>query len=300
MLRPERLVDSCRLRAATPPVCASAGIRYVVDAGRSKQRLLEGGGGSGLARFEVRWISKAGAAQRAGRAGRTGPGHCYRSASTSRRHIPVVMQLSGARWRVLLRSAGGSLYWTLSTTPDLQRWPVGHRRIAQLDGIHWWGVEILQRFPARLHPDHPGLESIALRFHGLTLHLLRGRRLYSSAVFNDVFPEHAPPEIAAVALDGVVLQMKSLAIDRVINFPFPSPPPPDALQVLVCNCQLPNGNISATCLWPRQAEAAPCGSGMLISLVPGDSPWSRSGYGRRRRLLHVWRPWAPLSRVRAR
>ena len=53
------------------------GIRYVVDAGRSKQRLLEGHGG-GLARFEVRWVSKASAEQRAGRAGRTGPGHCYR------------------------------------------------------------------------------------------------------------------------------------------------------------------------------------------------------------------------------
>jgi hypothetical protein len=55
---------------------AFAGIRYVVDAGRSKQRLLEGdaGGGSGLARFEVRWVSQAAAAQRAGRAGRTGGG----------------------------------------------------------------------------------------------------------------------------------------------------------------------------------------------------------------------------------
>ena len=54
-----------------------AGIRYVVDAGRAKQRLLEEGH-TGMARFEVRWISKASAEQRAGRAGRTGPGHCYR------------------------------------------------------------------------------------------------------------------------------------------------------------------------------------------------------------------------------
>ena len=53
-----------------------AGIRYVVDAGRSKQRLQQGL--AGLARFEVSWISQSGAAQRAGRAGRTGPGHCYR------------------------------------------------------------------------------------------------------------------------------------------------------------------------------------------------------------------------------
>lgn len=59
-------------RCPGPP----AGVRYVVDAGRSKQRLLETA--AGLSRFEVRWVSKASAEQRAGRAGRTGPGHCYR------------------------------------------------------------------------------------------------------------------------------------------------------------------------------------------------------------------------------
>ena len=48
----------------------------MVDAGRAKQKLLENG--SGMARYEVGWISKASAEQRAGRAGRTGPGHCYR------------------------------------------------------------------------------------------------------------------------------------------------------------------------------------------------------------------------------
>lgn len=52
-------------------------MRYVVDAGRSKQKILEGGGA--LAQYDVRWISKASAQQRAGRSGRTGPGHCYRS-----------------------------------------------------------------------------------------------------------------------------------------------------------------------------------------------------------------------------
>lgn len=32
----------------------------------------------GVASYDVNWISKASAAQRAGRAGRVGPGHCYR------------------------------------------------------------------------------------------------------------------------------------------------------------------------------------------------------------------------------
>lgn len=58
--------------------CPPAGMRYVVDAGRSKQKILEQGGS--LAQYDVRWISKASAQQRAGRSGRTGPGHCYRSA----------------------------------------------------------------------------------------------------------------------------------------------------------------------------------------------------------------------------
>jgi ATP-dependent RNA helicase DHX37/DHR1 len=101
------------------------GIRYVVDAGRSKQRLLErndGSGGAsstsmGMARFEVRWVSHAAAAQRAGRAGRTGPGHCY--------------------------------------------------------------------------------------------------RLFSSAHFNDAMPRHTPPEIVNTSLEGVVLGLKALGVEKV-------------------------------------------------------------------------------------
>ncbi|GBF90232.1 ATP-dependent RNA helicase [Raphidocelis subcapitata] len=106
------------------------GIRYVVDAGRSKQKLLESGGG--LSKYEVRWVSKASAAQRAGRAGRTGPGHCY--------------------------------------------------------------------------------------------------RLYSSAHFNDTFPEHTPPEIVNTPLEGVVLIMKAMGVEKVAGFPFPTPPDPDLLR----------------------------------------------------------------------
>ena len=63
-------------KAANLEVCVPPGIRYVVDAGRSKQKLLELG--TSMTKYEVGWISKASAEQRAGRAGRTGPGHCYR------------------------------------------------------------------------------------------------------------------------------------------------------------------------------------------------------------------------------
>jgi ATP-dependent RNA helicase DHX37/DHR1 len=74
----------------------------------------------------VGWISKASAAQRAGRAGRTGPGHCY--------------------------------------------------------------------------------------------------RLYSSAVYEHHFKSFSQPEILRMPIEGVVLLMKSMHIDAVVNFPFPTPP----------------------------------------------------------------------------
>lgn len=106
------------------------GIRYVVDSGRAKERHYDPT--NGVQSFEVSWISKASASQRAGRAGRTGPGHCY--------------------------------------------------------------------------------------------------RLYSSALFEDHFEQFSKPEILRMPIEGVVLQMKSMNIDAVINFPFPTPPDRAALR----------------------------------------------------------------------
>ncbi|KAI5122781.1 hypothetical protein M0805_000125 [Coniferiporia weirii] len=100
------------------------GIRYVVDCGRAKERCYDVA--TGVQSFRVNWISKASAEQRAGRAGRTGPGHCY--------------------------------------------------------------------------------------------------RLYSSALFEHHFDKFAQPEILKMPIEGVVLQMKSMHIDTVTNFPFPTPP----------------------------------------------------------------------------
>lgn len=50
-------------------------IHYVVDSGKVKHRIWDA---EGRQRYEVVWASKASVAQRTGRAGRTGPGHCYR------------------------------------------------------------------------------------------------------------------------------------------------------------------------------------------------------------------------------
>ena len=57
------------------------GIRYVFDCGRAKEKKYDPT--TGVQSFEVGWISKASANQRAGRAGRTGPGHCYRLYSSA-------------------------------------------------------------------------------------------------------------------------------------------------------------------------------------------------------------------------
>jgi ATP-dependent RNA helicase DHX37/DHR1 len=105
-------------------------VKYVVDAGRAKERQFDVG--SGIQSFEVSWISKAAALQRTGRAGRTGPGHCY--------------------------------------------------------------------------------------------------RLYSSAVYENYFDQHTKPEILRMPIEGIILQMKSMNIDAVANFPFPTPPDRDALR----------------------------------------------------------------------
>ena len=56
-------------------------IRYVFDCGRAKEKQYDTR--TGIQTFDIGWISKASAAQRAGRAGRTGPGHCYRLYSSA-------------------------------------------------------------------------------------------------------------------------------------------------------------------------------------------------------------------------
>ncbi|KFV16824.1 putative ATP-dependent RNA helicase DHX37, partial [Pterocles gutturalis] len=104
------------------------GIKYVVDCGKVKKRFYDKI--TGVSSFRITWISQASANQRAGRAGRTEPGHCY--------------------------------------------------------------------------------------------------RLYSSAVFMD-FEKFSAPEITKRPVEDLILQMKALNIEKVVNFPFPTPPPTEAL-----------------------------------------------------------------------
>lgn len=105
-------------------------VKYVVDAGMVKRRYYDKT--TGISSFKITWTSKASANQRAGRAGRMGPGHCY--------------------------------------------------------------------------------------------------RLYSSAVFNNDFEEFTQPDILRRPVDELVLQMKAINIDKVVNFPFPTPPEAKVLE----------------------------------------------------------------------
>lgn len=61
-------------------------------------------------------------------------------------------------------------------------------------------------------------------------------RLYSSAVYEQEFEAFAQPDIQRKPVEDLVLQMKCMGIDRVPNFPFPSPP--DRLQLEVAEDRL--------------------------------------------------------------
>ncbi|CAH0382631.1 unnamed protein product [Bemisia tabaci] len=75
----------CRLCVVATNVAETSltipSIKYVVDCGRTKTRLYDNF--TGISMFSVIWTSKASADQRAGRAGRIGPGHCYRLYSSA-------------------------------------------------------------------------------------------------------------------------------------------------------------------------------------------------------------------------
>lgn len=59
------------------------GISYVVDSGRVKEKVFHSVEALNQVSHRIVWTSKASAEQRAGRAGRLGPGHCYRLYSSA-------------------------------------------------------------------------------------------------------------------------------------------------------------------------------------------------------------------------
>lgn len=58
-------------------------------------------------------------------------------------------------------------------------------------------------------------------------------RLYSSAVYNDQFAQFEEPEILVQPIEGMVLNLKTMGINAVQAFPFPTPPAPAALAAAI-------------------------------------------------------------------
>lgn len=137
------------------------GVAAVVDSGLARKPVFDPN--TGLTRLETRWISKASALQRAGRAGRLGPGRCYRVWSAARQArladwtppeictadlAPLVLEL--ANWGV---TAAGELRWL--DMPPAAHWQQAVDLLAKLDALDQGGRitpggRQMVRFPA--HP----------------------------------------------------------------------------------------------------------------------------------------------------
>jgi ATP-dependent RNA helicase DHX37/DHR1 len=142
------------------------GVRYVLDTGRVKEKVFDRT--TGVSRFVIGWTSQASADQRAGRAGRTGPGHCYR----------------------LYSSAVFDQQFQKFTDPDILRTPVDGV-VLQMKSL---GIGDVARFPFPTPPDRGGLESAvrslthigALSVPTTTRGTLEDAEDYRSTIITDV------------------------------------------------------------------------------------------------------------------
>ncbi|CAL8084537.1 unnamed protein product [Calicophoron daubneyi] len=117
-------------------------IRYVVDSGKVKTKVYDPA--TGASRFEVVWVSQASAEQRAGRAGRVAPGHCYRLYSSqvfSEMKLfatPDILTRPIDEVVLMLKSYLGSTplsKFPLPTPPDSQAVDAAERRLMALGAL---------------------------------------------------------------------------------------------------------------------------------------------------------------------
>ncbi|XP_034671389.1 probable ATP-dependent RNA helicase kurz [Drosophila subobscura] len=92
-------------------------------------------------------------------------------------------------------------------------------------------------------------------------------RLYSSAVYEHQFMEFGLPDIQQKPVDDLMLQMRSMGIDRVVHFPFPTPP--DQLQLQAAEQRLTVlGALEATPGDAKDLPPAMTPLGRVISRFP--------------------------------
>ncbi|CAI2728237.1 unnamed protein product [Schistosoma spindalis] len=117
-------------------------IRFVVDTGKVKTKVYEPA--TGTSSFEIIWISQASAEQRAGRAGRIGPGHCYRLyssqifSSMKQFSIPDILSRPIDEVVLMLKLYLGNTKLTLfplPTPPLPQAIEAAERRLIALDAL---------------------------------------------------------------------------------------------------------------------------------------------------------------------
>ncbi|XP_076899859.1 ATP-dependent RNA helicase DEAH13-like [Bidens hawaiensis] len=97
-------------------------------------------------------------------------------------------------------------------------------------------------------------------------------RLYSSAVFNNIFEEFSTAEILKTPVDGVVLLMKSMGIKEITKFPFPTPPEAKSLhEAELCLKSLEaldfDGNLTPLGKSMSHYPMSPRHSRMLITVI---------------------------------
>lgn len=144
------------------------GISVVIDSGYSRQPRFDSG--SGLTRLQLGRISQASATQRAGRAGRLGPGHCYRLWSEGTQQAllpftpaeirtadlaPLVLQLLA--WGI---SNPNELFWL--DPPSATAWQDGIELLSQLGALNpQQQLNTIGQKLAKL-PTHPRLARLLI------------------------------------------------------------------------------------------------------------------------------------------
>lgn len=117
-------------------------IKYVIDCGRQKTRLYDKV--TGVSKDVVTYTSKASASQRSGRAGRTGPGHCYRLYSSAvfnnefkEYSVPDILQKPFDAVMLQLKQMGINQMKNLSlpSKPDEEQLAVAERKLQLLGAL---------------------------------------------------------------------------------------------------------------------------------------------------------------------
>lgn len=145
------------------------GVEAVVDGGRVRKPVFQPN--SGLTRLETQWVSKASALQRTGRAGRLGPGHCFRAWTESKQQrliesIPPEISHADLVSTVLELAAWGvtdpaKLAWL--DVPPKAHWQQASDLLYRLGAVDTQGHITSQGREMSVLPLHPRLAHMLLQ-----------------------------------------------------------------------------------------------------------------------------------------